>query len=194
MVDGLAVARHNTPSCPLQVPVTNRERDQPHNGFRYSTEENDVVGVQEDAPRRLYAHRDTGMHAYPFRCVGGCARGMSPRRSNARQSRECGEEDEGTLYSNHSIVCPTIATVVGGLSRERRGQRVVVSRRGRRDETRTTTATINVGCLIFACAFTYKGLKLLGKLPLDYNAHHAARPVVDSNEQQRVEKRSCHIC
>lgn len=85
-----------------------------------------------------------------------------------------------------------IATVVGGLGRERRGQRLV-SRRGRRDETRTTTATINVGCLIFACAFTYKGLKLLGKLPFDYNAHHAARPVVDRNEQQRVEKCFCHI-
>lgn len=124
-------------------------------------EKNNVVGVQEEAPRYLYAHRDTGVHAYPFRCVDGCAWGMSPRRSNTRQSRECGEEDEGTLCSNHSIVCPTIVTVVGGLSRERRGQRVVVSRRERRDEKRTT-ATINVGCLIFAYVYLQR-VKIAGR-------------------------------
>jgi len=53
---------------------------------------------------------------------------------------------------------------------------------GAKDETRTTT--INMGCLIFACTFTYKGLKLLGEQPLDYNTHHAASPVVDNNNKE----------
>lgn len=49
--------------------------------------------------------------------------------------------------------------------------RVVVSRRGRRGRSRASAA-INVGRLIFARTFTYKGLKI-ARPPLDYCVRRA---------------------
>lgn len=44
-------------------------------------------------------------------------------------------------------------------------------------------------------AFTYKGLKLLGGLPLDYSMRHAVKSLSTTTSVRRIEKWSCmYIC
>jgi len=88
----LTVSQSRATTHPL-YPVTspgNKPRPEISHAMASGTSRRKMTSLECRRRHRVAsnAHWDIGVRAYSFRCVGRCARGMSPRRSNNRGSAE----------------------------------------------------------------------------------------------------------